>query len=384
MKILHVNPYPPNHFGGSEIFCKNLAIQLSKRPNFKNDILTSDILNKGKKFYFLNDSIKVFYRRNYFNLWGKNPVVNIYPFIKKNYMNYDLFHMHSYIFLTSFQCAILRKLRKFPLVLHLHGGIRTADYLSLSKYENLQLLFKNFIFDKNIGKFTINNADAIISVSRGDLNFIKHKYNLSTTNNHYIPNGIDIDRFKNKNNEEKRFITFIGRLTYIKGIDIFIKMIKELHDKDKSLKFLIVGDGLLRTIVKEATKKLPITHLPYYPYEKIERIYNMSKILMLTSRFEGSPTSILESLACETPVIAPNVGGISEVIDSNKNGILFNNNNNNHDKKIKNILALVNDENKLKQFGKNGRKLIEKKYSWKIVVNKIVKVYKDTFNNCMI
>ena len=72
------------------------------------------------------------------------------------------------------------------------------------------------------------------------------------------------------------------------------------------------------------------------------------------------------------------------MIDSNKNGILFNNNNNNHDKKIKNILALVNDENKLKQFGKNGRKLIEKKYSWKIVVNKIVKVYKDTFNNCMI
>lgn len=379
MKILHVNPYPPNHFGGSEIFCKNLAIQLNKKKNYECDILTSNILNEGKKFDFLNDSIKVFYKRNYFNLWGKNPVVNIYPFIKKNYMNYDLFHVHSYIFFTSLQCAILRKLREFPLILHLHGGVRTANFLSLSRYENLQLLFKNSLFDKIIGRFTIKNADAIISVSNDDLEIIKQRYNNLKNNCYYIPNAIDTNKFKYEQGSEKKFVTFIGRLTYIKGIDIFIKLISKLYKSNNNLKFLIVGDGLLRNIVKEAMKKLPITYLPYFPYDQIEKIYNISKMIVLTSRFEGLPTSLLESLSCETPVAATNVGGISEVIFPDKNGILFENNN--YNKNIQEILSLLNDENKLKEFGKYGRKLIEKKYSWDIIIDKIENIYREIINN---
>jgi len=43
-------------------------------------------------------------------------------------------------------------------------------------------------------------------------------------------------------------------------------------------------------------------------------IYNHSKVILITSRFEGVPTILLESLACETPVIASNVGGISEIL----------------------------------------------------------------------
>jgi len=374
MRVLHINPFPPEHLGGSEIFCKNLTINL-KRKNIDCNILTSDIFKRNIKTDFINQSIKVIYKKCYYNLWNKNPLVNIYSFIKKNYRNYDLIHSHSYTFLTSLQCSMFRKLRNFPLILHVHGGVQTPLNVSSNIFEYIQLILKQKIYYKYIGKFMVENSDAIISVSNKDLMIMNERYNISKKKQYYIPNGVDINKFKKNNHIKKEFITFIGRFTYIKGIDIFINVIKNLYKKNKNLRFLIIGDGPLRNIVKEAKKRFPITHFINYPYENIEKIYNMSKLIFLTSRFEGLPTILLESLACETPVVAPNVGGISEVLIPNKNGIFFDNNQFNES--IKKSLNLFNDENILKEYGKNGRNLIEKRFSWDVITDKIENVYKE-------
>jgi len=140
LKILHINPYPPEHLGGSEVFCKNLAINLKKKKSFDSEILTSDILKRNVKIDFLDGSIKVIYKKNYYSLWGINPLVNIYSFLKKEFQNYDVIHVHSYLFLTSFQSALFRKLRKFPFILHIHGGVQTPQNLSSSLIEKLQLM----------------------------------------------------------------------------------------------------------------------------------------------------------------------------------------------------------------------------------------------------
>ena len=379
MKILHINPYPLDHLGGSEIFCKNLVINLLKKKQIESDVLTSDIFKRKKKIDFLDSSIKIIYRNFYYNLWNKNPIVDVYSYLKENYHKYDIIHAHSYIFFTSLQCAFLRKLRKFPFVLHIHGGVSTTQALSLHNNDKFQLYFKNLIFDEVIGKFTIKSADAIISVSKKDLILLKKRHFLSSERNYYIPNGIDVNKFKNDTNIEKKYITFVGRLSNIKGIDIFIDFAKKLYRKDNSLNFLIVGSGPLLNLVKEAQKKIPIKYYPYYPYNKIENIYNKSKIIVLSSRFEGLPTTLLESLACETPIIANNVGGISEILKNNENGLLFQNLNN--ESAIKKILEILHDNNKLTKFGKKGRELIEKNFAWDIITDKIANVYYDLINN---
>lgn len=378
MKVLQVNPYPPDHLGGSEIFCKNLSINLKKKRNIDSEILTSDVFKRKIKNDLIEESIKVHYKRCYHNLWGKNPIVNMYSFMKKNYQKYDLIHAHSYIFFTSAQCALLRKIRKFPFILHIHGGVQTPLLLSSNLIEYFQLLYKRSIFDKIIGKLVIKNSDSIISVSKKDLDFIRQNYDLSKKVCYYIPNAVDIERFKRIDTINRRFITFIGRLSYIKGFDIFIKVIKELYKEDNSLKFLIIGNGPLKNLVEKAKKELPITYKEYFPYEKIEKVYNMSKLIMLTSRFEGVPTTILESLACETPVITSNVGGVSEIIKHRENGFLFN-----IDKifqETDNMLKLISNEKTLNNFGKNGRNLIKKEFSWEKVSEEIEKVYRNMLN----
>ena len=375
MKILHINPYPPEHLGGSEIFCKNLTINLKKKKNIDSHILTSDILKRNIKIDFLDQSIKIIYKKNYYNLWGKNPLINIYSYLKKEIQNYDLIHAHSYIFFTSFQCALFRKLRKFPFILHIHGGVQTPRNLSSNIIECFQLYFKNLFFDKLQGKFTIKAADALISVSKKDLEIIIKRYKIQHNNNFYIPNAVDTKDFQKLEEKQKNYITFIGRLSYIKGFDKFINIIKKLFVYDKDLKFLVIGNGPLIKLLKIAQKNLPIIHYESYPYEKMVEIYNISKIVFITSRFEGIPTILLESLACETPVIASNVGGISEVLRNNENGLVMNEFNTKS--AITRILKVIHDEYKLNVFGRNGRNLIIKNFSWNVITDKIEMVYKN-------
>jgi glycosyltransferase involved in cell wall biosynthesis len=375
LKILHVNPYPPEHLGGSEVFCKNLAFYLKKKKDIDSEILTSDILKRNIKIDYLDGSIKVIYKKSHYNLWGINPLVNIYSFLKKNFQNYDMIHVHSYLFLTSFQSALFRKLRKFPFILHIHGGIQTPQSLSSNLIEKLQLGFKNLIFDKWIGSFTIKAADALISVSKTDLDIIEKRYNLDNNKKFYIPNGVDTEIFQKKKETGKIFITFIGRLSYIKGFDIYMNVIKELYKHDKSLNFLIIGKGPLKRLIKPAQKNLPILHSDYYPYEKMVEIYNHSKIVLNTSRFEGVPTTILESLACETPVIASNVGGISEVLRNHENGLLIKDF---KDKTtIPKIIDILHDPDKLRMFGTSGRNQMVENFSWDVITDKIEMVYRN-------
>lgn len=373
MKVLQINPYPPEHLGGSEIFCKNLSIHLKKFRNITSEILTSDIFNEGFNTRLLEGKIKVYYKKFFFNLWGKNPVVNIYPFLRKSYQNYDIIHVHSYIFFTSIQAAFLRKFRKFPLVLHIHGGIQTPPNVSSSKIEYLQLIGKSHFFDKLFGKYVIENSDTIISVSKKDLEILALKYDVSNIDKYHIPNAVDTNKFMKDDSCSREYITFIGRLSYIKGFDIFIKLIEELYIRDKDLKFLVVGEGPLYPLIEKIKKTIPITYYASVPYENIQEIYNISKLIMLTSRFEGVPTSILESLACETPVIASDVGGVSEILESNVNGILYDLTQ--CSEIVDNILNLTHDDDKLKKYGRQGRESIKLNHSWQKITQDIEKVY---------
>ncbi len=377
MKILRVVPFPPEHIGGLPYYCKNISINLAKRKNVECDIIAPDIFKRHKGIEYLDNGVKVIYEKCQTLLAGKNPVANIIPFLKKNYGKYDLVHAHGYYYFTTLQCALFKKLRNYPFILHLHGGIQTPYNPVSSISENLQLIFKEKLFDKTIGKIPFNAADAIISVAKKDLSIVQERYKINKERSYFIPNGVDISRFKRDNNIERKFITIIAtRLSYIKGVDIYIELIKELYKANKNLKFLIIGNGVgrLRNLVLESRKKYPLQFYTSYPYEQIQDIYNKSKLILITSRTEGVPNIIYESLACETPVISSNVGGISHVIIPNKNGFLFDINH--YRDAIPLILDLVNDDKKIRDLGRNGRKLIENEYSWEAITDKIYNVYK--------
>lgn len=370
MKILHVSAFPPDHPYGLGIFLKTLTDNL-KVHNIESEVLSTNLYKHKSTIEYIN-GIKVYKQKSIKTLWGINPITNVLKFLIKNYKRYDIIHAHSYIFFSSLQAAFFRRFCNLPLIIHLHGGVQTQNTKPENIDMRMKLLFKHTFFDNILGNICLNLADAIISVSKQDLELISKIFHVKRNNNtYYIPNAVDINHFIPKNTNYN-YISFIGRLTKIKGLDIFLKICSKLHEKNKELKFLIIGNGELRNEVFKYKKKLPIKFLSAVSHSDIPKYLNQTSILVNSSRFEGSSTTLLEAASVGIPIVASNVGGNSEIVNHDKNGYLFDNED--IETAVSSILKIY-ENNSFKKFGTTSRKIITKNYSWELITNQIIKVY---------
>jgi len=137
-------------------------------------------------------------------------------------------------------------------------------------------------------------------------------------------NGVDqlIFNADKKPKDQNRYLLAIGNLIPLKGHEYIIRALKEFAEE----KLIIIGSGELESHLKALAKQLNIsdrvTFLPHIPQNELAPYYAGAKYTIMMSSMEGMPNVILESLACGTPVIATNVGGIAEVVTKD-NGILL-------------------------------------------------------------
>ena len=241
------------------------------------------------------------------------------------------------------------------------------------------LILKRYIFDILSGKFIIRKSDALISVSKDDLLEVNKVFKVKRRkNNYYLPNVVDSNKFIKLKNIDKKYIGFIGRLTKIKGIDLFLELVEKINKTDKGQEFLIIGEGPYIDDVQKAVKKYPIKFIKNVAHDKIVTYYNQCSIFIQTSRAEGLPTCILEALSCEVPVVASDVGGTNEVILNGKTGYLFNSRE--VDQAI-DFIKKIKDNDLFDELGKNGRKIIVKNFSWNVITRKTINIYKKLLNN---
>ncbi|MGD9819239.1 MAG: glycosyltransferase family 4 protein, partial [Desulfomonilaceae bacterium] len=135
-----------------------------------------------------------------------------------------------------------------------------------------------------------------------------------------IPNYVDTDRFKPlKCQKDPKQIIFVGRIAPEKNLVSLFEAIRPLE-----VRLILIGDGPQREELavrfSDLSDKvvwmgnLPNSALPYH--------LNSSSIFVLPSLYEGHPKSLIEAMACQTPVIGCDSPGIREIIQNQKNGIL--------------------------------------------------------------
>jgi glycosyltransferase involved in cell wall biosynthesis len=185
-----------------------------------------------------------------------------------------------------------------------------------------------------------------------------------------IPMGIDCSFYKpNDNCQKENFgakkILFLGRLVRIKGVEVLIKALSGC----KNITLLIAGDGG----EKESLEKLALNLNTEAKFlgsvvgiEKAELIKSsdllvIPSIILPDGRTEGTPVVCLEAFACGKPVVASNVGGLSELINDETLGLLSKPND---EKDLQQkIFILLNDVEKCKKISKAVRvKALE--YDW--------------------
>tara|TARA_B100000886_G_scaffold25805_1_gene16428 strand:+ start:526 stop:1449 length:924 start_codon:yes stop_codon:yes gene_type:complete len=109
-----------------------------------------------------------------------------------------------------------------------------------------------------------------------------------------------------------------------KGPDQFLEIVKFLHIEKENLEVILTGKRR-NYLIKELDKaNIPYKYFEMIPYDKINKLYNILDLYIVSSRYEGGPQSILECAITKTPIISTNVGIAPEILSDES---LFNMNN---------------------------------------------------------
>ena len=194
-------------------------------------------------------------------------------------------------------------------------------------------------------------------------------------------NGIDINWFKPPkfNFKKSKNILYIGRLLESKGVQNLIKALALFEDETICLD--IGGVGPYKNILEELARTLNIEHrvhfLGYIPLEELPTIYSSHYISFLPSLSkEGVLTTLLESIACGTPVATSNNSSMTEFITSGYNGFLFDPDN------VLSILSTLKQVYSLNE--RDYSKIVETalyeihdQWSWNKKIKEIIKLYEQ-------
>jgi N-acetyl-alpha-D-glucosaminyl L-malate synthase BshA len=212
-----------------------------------------------------------------------------------------------------------------------------------------------------IMKHTIEHSDGVTAVS----NFLKQE----TISNYHIdkeidviPNFVDLEKFhRNDNTDFRKSFAPNGEKILIHASNF--RPLKRVHDiihilklvrKEIDAKLLLVGDGPERSVVENMCREFHLCDHVHFLGKQTELapLLSISDVFLLTSETESFGLSVLEAMACEVPVVSTNVGGIPEVVVAGETG--FTSNVGTIEKMANNVLLLLNNEERRKQFGKNA------------------------------
>jgi len=167
----------------------------------------------------------------------------------------------------------------------------------------------------------------------------------------YLPSPIDTEMFKQIPEVKKSInqIVYIGRDSFEKGIDI----LKDIESK--------INGHVVYCINK--------------PWEETMKILKSSTLLVVPSRMESLPTVIKEAFYLKIPVIATSVGGIPELVNDNKTGLLVESEN--PQMLLEKINELLIDSILQEKFSLNGYDFVLENFTWKKILPIYIKFYEN-------
>ncbi len=290
--------------------------------------------------------------------------------------------------------TFLGKPRRVRLVHTYHGHVFHSYY---GKSKTRIFLF----IEKTLARFA---TDKIIVISKQQFTEIHKNFGVGQKRQfEIVPLGIDLAPFQDwrerKNilrreigaSDEEILVGIVGRLTEIKNISLFLKTAK-LYEERKSvdfprLKFIIVGDGNLRTELEAEVETLNIKDVVKFLGNRNDTavFYAGLDIVALTSLNEGTPLSLIEAFANEKAVISTAVGGVVDLLGEVKEtkdafkvcerGISVASDD--AEMFYQGLIYLAKDEKLRVEFGDKGKKYVTARYSKERLVRDIIRLYRS-------
>lgn len=230
-------------------------------------------------------------------------------------------------------------------------------------------------------RYYLEYAQAVISVSKVADEFVESIMGVDFKARRFIiPNAVDTSKFTPPAREpEDDIVLFVGRLVYRKGLHVLVKALQRIRSRD--FKLYVIGGGYMELPVKILAKAYGVEDRMKLlgvvsERDKVE-LYRRAKIVVVPSIFNESFGIVaLEAMASGRPVIASRVGGLEDVVVNGETGILVEPGS--EEQLAEAIETLLGDEGYRRRLGANARRLIEEKYSWDAIIDRIIDVYNYT------
>lgn len=401
MKILLIS----TNYGGGAAICARRQHKALLAKGFDSSLLVLDKVTSPdeKKIYSIQEIISQKHSTLYFTfLKFLNRLLNKLPTIlnKKAYINgpssifridkldiyktADIIHFHWVPKIISYKHVFSDKKKIFFWTQHdmnaFTGGNHYTTDLDYSPYKKMlqRNIEKKKKYLKGVNLTVIPTSAWLGKLAKNSEVFKDFEVKV-------IPSCIDTNIFKpidqkqarkdlNLELKDKKYILFVAENPddKRKGMNVLLEALGKLKNKSK-ICVLVIGKKM-----EEKQLGFEIKHLGFKRKSAdVVNCYNAADFFVIPSAEDNLPNTVIESLACGTPVIGFNIGGIPDIVENNKSGLLSEIND--EQAFIKNIELFVDLDN-YDSYSKNGRATIEAKFSEETVVVQLVDLYQKQFN----
>lgn len=190
-----------------------------------------------------------------------------------------------------------------------------------------------------------------------------------------FPNAVPVPDSIEKEYGKQR-ILFLGRLCKEKGLRELFSVLPQLHEQFPQMRLLLGGIWEDEELREEAAKmKEYVTDLGWLQGEAKKDYLRISDLFVFPTYFEGQPVSVLEAMAYQCGIVATRVGGIPQMIEQEKTGLLIEPKD---QEGLKSALEkLLSDPELCERLGKNARVKIEKEFSIEKSLQELIKIYQQ-------
>tara|TARA_Y100001937_G_scaffold128708_1_gene207173 strand:- start:127932 stop:129251 length:1320 start_codon:yes stop_codon:yes gene_type:complete len=220
----------------------------------------------------------------------------------------DLVHGHDWMTFPASLGAMVQSDR--PLVAHVHA----------TEFDRSGIHGNRYVED--LERHTFHRAQAVVTVSNYTRSIIINRYGVSPERVFAVHNAVEIEEQQVPSTRpfEDKMVTFLGRITFQKGPDYFVRAARKVIDQNKKVRFVMVGTGDMYPRMIELAADLGIGKYFHYTgflkRDQIKQIYGMSDLYVIPSVSEPFGLTALEAMAQGVPVIVSKQSGVSEVIEN--------------------------------------------------------------------
>ncbi len=276
-----------------------------------------------------DNSISFSYHKSWIEGLFFSPSLAI-ELVKRKISEFDIIHVINCRNFPSTFGLLLGPRNRGHLVLSANGSLLGHQYVP---NRGVIRSLGNIVQDLFLRRF-VQNVAAALAVSQEE---VRHytAYGVDMSRISVVGNGIDLNIFRPGESDFRRkiqaendfVVAYVGRLDSIKGLPVLVRAFHLVLKSHRNSKLVFIGPdfGMRNSLLKQAKEtgvESKISFIEAMPPEELVSAYRGIDVVAVPSHFEIFGMSALEAMACGTPVVGSNIGGLKEIVEDGVTGFL--------------------------------------------------------------